>query len=204
MAFIDKMIGKNERIIERAHPHWIYLIQGLLLLSFCLFMGNFLDVQVKDFIRGELNKGHRGQFLVYLYHAKSYIFLTCVVIGIAIFLKHFIFFRSTHIAITSERLIYKTGMFFVNVHESALDEIKGERVHNGFFGRFLDYGFIEIDCRFVENMQLPAIGHPYAFLHELHQLAHELRKRHRNHANQNSNNDDDDYIIDDLDDDILF
>ena len=103
-------------------------------------------------------------------YLRTSAFTICALIGIGLFFYNLIFYRSTHIALTSDRLIYKTGMFFVNVHESALEEIKGEQVHNGFFGRFLDYGFLQIDCRFVENMHLPAIARPYAFLHDIHKL----------------------------------
>lgn len=145
-------------------------MQGLLLLVTILLFGHVLDHEIKDYIREELLHKRESDWLFLLYTSRVYIFWFCVVAGVFVFLCHFVFYRSTHIAITSDRLIYKTGMFFVHVHETNLDEIKGEQVHNGFFGRMLNYGFVEVDCRFVKNMNLPAIERPYAFLHDLHKI----------------------------------
>ncbi len=169
MAFIDRMIGQDEKIIARAHPHWIYIVQGLLLLAGALILGLFLDGLIKSISAAALDPQNKTIAAVIAYLRTS-VFGICAVIGIALFLYNLVFYRSTHIALTSDRLIYKTGMFFVNVHESAIEEIKGEQIYNGFFGRFLDYGFLEIDCRFVKNMYLPAISKPYSFLHDIHKL----------------------------------
>jgi len=176
MAFIDRMIGQDEKIICRANPHWIYILQGLLLLVFFLSLGLYLSekIHLNDHVENYLSSlnlnPENEAFDIALDYLRTSSFLICSVIGVLLFLYNLIFYRSTHIALTSDRLIYKTGMFFVNVHESALEEVKGEQVHNGFFGRFLDYGFVEVDCRFVKNMYLPAISRPYAFLHDLHKL----------------------------------
>jgi hypothetical protein len=170
MAFIDRMIGQDEKIICRANPHWIYILQGFLLLLFAIATGFTLDTMIKLY-PSALSLDIENESVANLFfYLRSSVFTVCLAIGIILFLHNLIFYRSTHVALTSDRLIYKTGMFFVNVHESSLDEIKGEQVHNGFFGRFLDYGFLQIDCRFVKNMYLPAVAHPYAFLHNLHKL----------------------------------
>ncbi len=192
MAFVDKMIGRDEEIIARANPHWIYIVQGILLLISFLILGHFLDHEIKEYIRYQLAKDNESQVIWLLLKSINYIFYSCMIIGGFIFLLHFIYYRSTHIVITSDRLIYKTGMFFVNVHESSLEEIKGEVVHNGFFGRFLNYGFVEIDCRFVDNMYLPAIYSPYAFLHDLHKISKAMK-------HETFNNDDYDGFDDGLD-----
>lgn len=170
MAFIDRMIGQDEKIIARARPHWIYIAQGLLLLVGALILGLFLDSRIESYPAAAAMDPQNESIATVVAYLRTSAFAICAFIGIALFLHNLVFYRSTHIALTSDRLIYKTGMFFVNVHESALDEIKGEQVHNGFFGRFLDYGFLQIDCRFVKNMYLPAIAKPYAFLHDIHQL----------------------------------
>lgn len=170
MSFIDRMIGSDERIIARTNPHWIYIIQGLICLVLILLSAHMLDQEIKSYIRQEILNRRETDMLVMLYNYRAYLFWSLMVFGISVFLYHLVFYRSTHIAVTSDRLIYKTGMFFVDVHETSLDEIKSEQVHNGFFGKFFDYGFVEVDCRFVKNMNLPAINRPYAFLHDLHKL----------------------------------
>ena len=206
MAFIDRMIGGDERIIYRSRPHWIYLLQGFMLFSLFTALGYYLFFFIDDFVRREVAHGKETELLWYMYQSRIYVFSGCVLLGLAVFLKHFIFYRSTHIAITSDRLIYKTGMFIVDVHESALEEIKGEQVHNGFFGRFLNYGFVHIDCRFVANMDLPAIRKPYEFLHNLHQLTLEIKRGRRSNGNgrgdrdRNRDKDDDDGYYRDYDD----
>lgn len=164
------MIGQDEKIICRAHPHWIYIVQGVLFLVCFLILGLFLEHNIESYPKAMALDTENEALAATVRYLRTSAFFICAFAGILVFLYNLIFYRSTHIALTSDRLIYKTGMFFVNVHESALEEVKGEQVHNGFFGRFLDYGFLEIDCRFVNNMYLPAIARPYAFLHNLHKL----------------------------------
>lgn len=59
-------------------------------------------------------------------------------------------------------------MIFVEVEEIELEEIKGEHIHHGLLGRFLKYGAIDFDCRFIGDVSLLAIRKPYRFIKALH------------------------------------
>jgi hypothetical protein len=67
----------------------------------------------------------------------------------------------TQIALTNQRLVYKTGLLIVNTEEIDLVEIRAETVHHGLLGRLLGYGRIKLDSRFVGDVFLPAVRAPY-------------------------------------------
>jgi hypothetical protein len=70
-------------------------------------------------------------------------------------------------------MIFKEGVIFTRTHEVDIEEIRGERMDLGWFGRFLDYAYINLDCRFVEDIKTPAIEKPERFIRALHKLRSE-------------------------------
>ncbi len=49
------------------------------------------------------------------------------------------------------------------------EEIKGEYVDNGMFGRWLNYGEIHMDARFVANFYVPNIEDPYRLIRTINE-----------------------------------
>lgn len=49
-----------------------------------------------------------------------------------------------------------------------LEDIRAESVYHGFMGWFLGYGRIRLDCRFLQDVKLPAIRKPYRFVRSSH------------------------------------
>jgi hypothetical protein len=75
---------------------------------------------------------------------------------------------ATEVGLTNRRIIYKSGLIFVKVRETDLEEIRGESLDLGNFGRMLNYGAINLDCRFIGDVKLPYIGRAETFLKALH------------------------------------
>jgi hypothetical protein len=57
----------------------------------------------------------------------------------------------------------KTGWIFVKAKEINIEEIKGSNIDLGMLGRFLGYGKISLDARFVKDAEVPFINKPYRF-----------------------------------------
>lgn len=74
---------------------------------------------------------------------------------------------TTEIALTNVRVIFKSGWIATEAQEVDLSEIKSETVHQGLFRRFLGYGWIHMDCRFIGDFDIPVIRNPYRFLQVL-------------------------------------
>src|SRR3569832_3014588 len=70
------------------------------------------------------------------------ILLACTVIGLIVAIPMFIRQATTEFAVTSHRLVKKTGLFSLHTAELALTNIEGVRVVLGFWGCFLGFGFV--------------------------------------------------------------
>jgi uncharacterized membrane protein YdbT with pleckstrin-like domain len=91
------------------------------------------------------------------------IFLGVFIIGIWIFFAMMIKVWTTEIAVTNQRLVYKTGWLRLDTSEMALPNIEGVRVTQGFWGRIFGYGHVRIEGTGVDAIETPPIGHPVAF-----------------------------------------
>ena len=91
------------------------------------------------------------------------IVLAATVIGLIFAIPMIIRRSTTEIAVTSHRLVKKTGWLSLHTEELALTNIEGVQVDQGFFGRLLGYGHVRIEGTGVDRIQLPVIGDPVAF-----------------------------------------
>lgn len=169
MSFIAKHIANpDERMIYIARLHWISLLEGLLWFggfwAIGLFMSDWLESirpvtsTLTAFSIGGFHIEPRIIWLLYMMLAG----------GTVIFTTYLVKLISTEIALTSRRIIFKTGLIFTEVEEIDLNEIRAEKIHHGLLGRFLNYGWLNLDSRFVGDITLPRIRKPYKFLKAMH------------------------------------
>ena len=83
---------------------------------------------------------------------------------------------TTEIAVTSHRLVKKTGLFTLHTDELSLNNIEGVNVDQGFWGRVLGFGHVRIEGTGVDAIQLPVIADPVAFRAAIETAKDELRK----------------------------
>lgn len=172
MAFVDKIIGPDERLIGVSTVHWIYAANGIFWMAGFLILGVYLDSF--DIYFDYHFPGNPGLAATSLM-AHTGLFI-CMALAIILFLLYFVMMVTTEVALTTKRIIYKRGWIFVNVNEADLEEIKAAGVINGWFGRFLNYGYIELDARFIKNMNFPAISDPYRFVKAVNEIRGNLRQ----------------------------
>jgi uncharacterized membrane protein YdbT with pleckstrin-like domain len=91
------------------------------------------------------------------------ILLACTVIGLIFAIPMFIRLATTEIAVTSHRLIKKTGLVALHTEELSINNIEGVRVDQGFWGRVLGYGHLRIEGTGVDKVELPPIADPVGF-----------------------------------------
>ena len=104
------------------------------------------------------------------------ILLALTVIGLIFAIPMFIRKATTEIAVTSHRLVKKTGWFSLHTEELSLNNIEGVRVDQGFWGRMLGFGHVRIEGTGVDAVQLPVIADPVAFRAAIETAKDELRK----------------------------
>lgn len=166
MSFVKKVIGPDETLIGITSAHWIYGAKGLLWLTGLMIIGLALDYYASGLFGQLFRNGNSfaanriGDILFWLPTA----------LGFALFVSYLLVMIAPEIALTSKRIIFKKGIIAVDVKELDLEEIKAVDVDNGALGRFLNYGYIIFDARFVGNLDLPAIGKPYRFVKALNEV----------------------------------
>lgn len=89
--------------------------------------------------------------------------LAFTVIGLIFAIPMFVRIWTTEIAVTSHRLIKKTGLIALHTEELSINNIEGVRVDQGFWGRVLGFGHLRIEGTGVDKIELPPIADPVAF-----------------------------------------
>ncbi len=163
MAFIEKLVGPDEKLIGIARLHWIYGVTGLCWLGGMILLGGAFNWALKMFLGSALLTSAGGGLLT----IGNAAFWICLLLGGTLFLFYFIMMLATEIGLTDRRVIYKTGLVLVKTEGIDLEEIKGVFVDNEVFGRILNYGTIKFDSRFIQDLQLPTVADPYRFVKAL-------------------------------------
>ncbi|MAE52364.1 MAG: hypothetical protein CMH27_11195 [Micavibrio sp.] len=161
MSYVKNILTKRERLVSMTRLHWIYIVQGL--FWFCVFcgLGFLLDHLLYTYGGGRANIYHLyPDFLLPYFKPFSPLALIFFAAGIMVFLTLLIKYFDTEIVLTTRRIIYKRGLIRVEIDEADLGEIRAEHINHGLLGYFLGYGRVHLDCRFVEDIELPAIRKP--------------------------------------------
>lgn len=167
MSYVRKVITSQEKILVIARPHWIYLIEGWL-----WFLGMIIAGLIVDYYLYQIMPGSR--IVTFDQGLFQYIPIPFIIpglfglIGFGIFWPLLLAYASNEIGLTDQRIIYKTGLFFIEIDQVDLDDIRAEQVHHGWLGWILKYGKVHLDCRFVGDVWLPAIAKPYRLLKAIH------------------------------------
>ncbi len=168
MTYLRKIAGNNEKILIISRPHLIYLIEGLLCVAGLSSAGFLIDYLLYVY-GGLIDIGFYSD--IPFLHPHMFIPLIPLVFSVAgfsLFWMLFLFFSFSEIGLTEERIIYKKGLFFVEVDQIDLDDVRAEHVMHGWLGWLLGYGKIHIDYRFLGDTWLPAISRPYRFVKAMH------------------------------------
>lgn len=170
MAYISRIVSQDEKMIGISRLHWIYLVEGFLWLVGLMGIGFFLDAAI-GYAMGKALPGVQWSYFPIGLTWLEVFFLAA---GLYIFAVYYIKVATTEIGLTTVRLIYKVGWIFVNVEEVNLEEIQAHHVNLGLLGRFLGYGQVSLDARFIGDVTLPFISYPYRFTKAMNEAQSKL------------------------------
>lgn len=178
MSYIPNLVGKDEKLVGIARLHWIYIVHGLIWFLILAYLGAFTEglimsmVMTVDSALSAVNIGQLSNILAYitstLMSLASSVNTFQTMLGALILGYQILKVMMTEIGLTTRRVIYKRGLMSVKVKQIDLEEIRGENLDLGMFGRFFNYGHIKLDCRFIGDVRLPAIGQADKFMKALH------------------------------------
>jgi len=146
-SYLERSLGDGERIVAKAHFHWLYTFRALLALIIPLI------VLIIILLFGQAFAG--GWLII-----AGIIFMAA---GIIIFLGRMVRRWTTEIAVTSHRFVEKTGLVSLRTNEIALTNIEGVRVYQGIWGRIWGYGRLRIEGTGIDKVDLPPIADPVGF-----------------------------------------
>lgn len=162
MTHLKRMLADDEKPMGGTRLHWIYTFNGAFWFLVLSLFGIFLDDILWRYTG--LSLANFPLFSKDFFGLLSWFELMCIVSGFIIFMMYGLKYVSTVIWVTDKRLIYKTGLIFIKIKETDLQEVKEEKVDQGWFGSILDYGAVHMDCRFVHDIDLPNVRDPLKFI----------------------------------------
>ncbi len=144
MSYVDKHLLPNEVVLHRAKLHWSIYAPGLILIAIAAFLF------AKEPIVG-------GEFPDHIF---SIVF---IVFGFLALLKAIIVRMSTEMAITSKRVIAKTGFVIRSSVELNHSKLESICVEQSILGRLLGFGTLILNGTGGGKTPVPNINAPLQF-----------------------------------------
>ncbi len=172
MLYVQQSLGPDEELIHVGRFHWMYTFSAMM----SIFWGFFFCIAILvgalylqrftgfHFWSSEMPYDASGleRLRALNPYLKFFAFLMFVM-GLYRFAHMMVIKATTEIAITNNRLVYKTGLLARYVGEISIDRIEGVNLLQGILGRLLNYGRVMIRGMGVGELVLPPIEDPVAF-----------------------------------------
>jgi uncharacterized membrane protein YdbT with pleckstrin-like domain len=141
MAYIEQTLGANERLVAKAHFHWLYYAAAALALAVSLGIAAFL-----------VSNGF-----------ASFWAWVATLIGFVAFLSILVPIWTTEIGVTTQRLAFKRGVVQRNIDELQLWAIESVNLKQSLLGRLLGFGRLVAQGTGDDSITLPIIADPLSF-----------------------------------------
>ncbi len=174
MSYIRKVITTDEKLLAIIRPHWIYLIEGIFWFAILTALGIIGSQYFYDYVGTHAIKFKIDLWLIQFDQRNTPIPWAFAFTGFAVFWPLFLAYISSEVGLTDQRVIYKRGLIFVEIEQVDLQDIRAEHVSHGWLGWLLGYGKIRLDCRFIDDLWLPAMRDPYKLI----KASHTARMKH--------------------------
>ncbi|WP_375203786.1 PH domain-containing protein [Hyphococcus sp.] len=157
MPYVKETLAPGEEYLYRAHFNWTYDVQSWFWLAFSAIpAGMWVYSAARDYF------AHNPYGHMFLFVAGA-----AFMLGLVICLRRYVHKWTTVIAVTSVRLILKTGMVARTSHEVMLDEIEEVLVEQTFLGRLLGYGTLKVRGTGAAVVEFPVVGGPMRVRREI-------------------------------------
>ena len=153
MSYIEQSLSSNERLVYRAHFHWLYRFAAWGLLLASAIAALILLSQEYPLWMGAALIG-------------------C---GLALFLAIMVPIWAQQIAVTNQRLIHRRGLVRRSTEELQLSAVEQVRLEQGLLGRLLGFGRIVVSGTGIEDVRLPALAEPVRLRRKLQEAMSSAR-----------------------------
>jgi uncharacterized membrane protein YdbT with pleckstrin-like domain len=145
LGYIEETLGQSETLIYKARFHWLHYAAAWIELALILGL---------------------AAWIVFFAPATwlQYVVLLGCAAGLLLLFRSVLPFLTTEIGVTSQRLIVKRGWLSRSTDEIPLRSIEQVNFQQGFIGRLLGYGQVDVHGTGVDNLQIPPIADPLRFV----------------------------------------
>ncbi len=157
MGYVKNTLAPVEEYLYRAKFNWTYdfgswfwFALGCVPVAFWLYLlfQNYLQFPPEE-----------RMFTILTFAALAF--------GGIVLLRRYVHKWTTVIAVTSMRLILKTGLVGRDSHEVNLDKIEEVLVHQSFLGRILGFGVLTIRGTGIAVIKFPVLARPMEIRREI-------------------------------------
>jgi uncharacterized membrane protein YdbT with pleckstrin-like domain len=164
MSYIEKTLVPGEKVMYRTRLHWIVML-GHIIGAVVLWA---LGVYVVYYALA--NK----EMLVPARHVAEYSGAALLVVGVIVFLVGSLRRNATEMAVTTRRVVVKTGLASRRTIEMLLNKVETIEVSEPGMGRMLGYGSITMIGTGGTAEGFHKIAHPLEFRNEVQQQIEKL------------------------------
>jgi len=176
MGYVKTTLAPGEEYLYRAKFNWTYDLQ-----TWCWFALGLLPTALWVY-------GFTLAYMAYEPFGGAFMFFNgaALALAIVILITRYVHKWTTVIAITSVRLIMKTGMVARNSHEVSLDKIEEVLMHQSFIGRLLGFGVLTIRGTGIAVIEFPVLARPMEIRREIETAVVRARGMVKNNSAANN------------------
>lgn len=152
-SYVNKNLGPNESLVCEAKLHWLLFVKPILFILLAIALTILLNKYT----------GEHGPYGLYFGCGL-------LIICIFLFLNRLIKYKCTEIALTSNRIIVKTGFIARNARDISLKKVDGIDIKQSVLGRILNYGSMSVRGTGSGEVWYTRIANPYSFQRELNNV----------------------------------
>jgi uncharacterized membrane protein YdbT with pleckstrin-like domain len=150
MSYLDSALMNGEEVVHKGRVHWFIFVPGLTFLAFGIFLfSSAVGAESPDDGAGPAIFGF---FLIFL--------------SIFVLIKAFLVRISTELAVTTKRVIAKTGFIKRKTVELNHGKVESFNVDQSVVGRLFGFGTVVICGTGGGKTPIPAIENPMQFRRE--------------------------------------
>lgn len=173
-AYMRRILEADERVVCKGGLHWVYLVSGVFWCAALAGMGWAADYALWKYF-GQYVPRYSFEFDLISFrlerNAIGILFTAC---GVVIFVTQYLRYMATGIMVTTRRVVYKTGLINIKIDGTDISDVRGVHVDQGWIGRFLNYGKIRLDNRFIADVFLPFVAAPYKITRAIQKVKSDL------------------------------
>lgn len=176
-SYMRRILEQDEKAVCKGGLHWVYLASGMFWCAALAAMGWGADYGLWHYFGQYIPRYAFESELVSFKLERNAIGILFTACGLVILLTQYLRYIATGILVTTRRVIYKIGLVNVRIDGTDISDIRGVHVDQGWIGRFLNYGKIRLDNRFIADVHLPFVADPYRITRMIQKIKTELEGR---------------------------